>query len=268
MCLPNPVNHEQNVIQGQFFRGVCVYPTPLRWAGCDTRSIFQRSMCLPNPSTMCRMWHEVNFSEEYVFTQPLYHEQDVTRGQFFRGVLVYPTPLRWAGCDTRSIFQRSMCLSNPSTMSRMWHEVNFSEEYVFTQPLYHEQDVTRGQFFRGVLVYPTPLRWAGCDTRSIFQRSMCLSNPSTMSRMWHEVNFSEEYVFTQPLYHEQDVTQGQFLSKVALAWIQNFSFFSTFWLSKAKEPSMSCNLPIVGNEMQTALSRISIRAHRVHFLRQ
>ena len=31
------------------------------------------------------------------------------------------------------------------------------------------------------------------------------------------------YVFTQPLCHKQDETQGQFLSKVQLVWIQ-FSF--------------------------------------------
>ena len=29
----------------------------------------------------------------------------------------------------------------------------------------------------------------------------------------------KEYVFTQPLHHEQDATQGQFLSFVQLIWI-------------------------------------------------
>ena len=40
---------------------------------------------------------------------------------------------------------------------------------------------------------------------------MYLPNLYTMSRMWHKVNFWEEHVFTQPLQHEQDVTQGQFM---------------------------------------------------------
>ena len=32
------------------------------------------------------------------------------------------------------------------------------------------------------------------------------------------------YVFTQVLHLRQDVTQGQFLSSVKMAWIQNFPF--------------------------------------------
>ena len=30
------------------------------------------------------------------------------------------------------------------------------------------------------------------------------------------------YAFTQPLHHGQDVTQGQFLSRAKLIWIQSF----------------------------------------------
>ena len=149
--LPNPSHHEQDVTQGQFLRGVCIYPTPPPWAGCDTRSIFERSIIYPTPPP----WAGCD-----------------TRSIFERSI-IYPTPPRWAGCDTRSIFERGVYLpNNPSTMSRLWHKVNFWEKYY-------------------------------------------LPNPSTMSRMWHKVNFWEGCVFTQqPLHHEQVVTQGQFLREV------------------------------------------------------
>ena len=81
----------------------------------------------------------------------------------------------------------------------MWHKVNLLEVYVFTQP---KQDVTQGQFVRGICIYPTQ---AGCDTRSICKRYMYLPNPS---RMWHKVNLWEVYVFIQP---KQNMTQGQFI---------------------------------------------------------
>ena len=39
-------------------------------------------------------------------------------------------------------------------------------------------------------------------------------------------NTHQEYVFTQPLHHGQDVTQGQFLSGIKLVWIQSFPYES------------------------------------------
>ena len=43
------------------------------------------------------------------------------------------------------------------------------------------------------------------------------------------------YVFTQPLHNEQDMTQGQFLSRVQLVLNSKFSFFC---LNKVKELSL------------------------------
>ena len=90
-----------------------------------TQSQLRRCMYLPNPTTMSRVWHRINFKEDYVFIQPLNHEQDVTQGQFLRGVCIYPTHPLWAGCYTRSISKTGMHLPNPSTVSKMWHKVDF-----------------------------------------------------------------------------------------------------------------------------------------------
>ena len=50
------------------------------------------------------------------------------------------------------------------------------------------------------------------------------------------------YIFTQPLDHEQDVTQGQFLSGVQLVLIQTFSSYITW--DMVKEPNLLYNLSI------------------------
>ena len=55
-------------------------------------------------------------------------------------------------------------------------------------------------------------------------------------------------IFSQPLQKRQDVTQGQFLSRVLLVWIQ-FSF-STGYLTKAKVSSLPYYLPIIGERKQ------------------
>ena len=62
-------------------------------------------------------------------TQLLRHKQNVTQGQFLRGVCINPTPPPQAECDTRSIF-------------------------------------------KGVCINPTPPPQTECDTRSIFKWSM------------------------------------------------------------------------------------------------
>ena len=49
------------------------------------------------------------------------------------------------------------------------------------------------------------------------------------------INISDTYIY-QPLHIEQDVTQGQFLSRVILIWIQ-LSFPFTGSETKAKEPN-------------------------------
>ena len=38
--------------------------------------------------------------------------------------------------------------------------------------------------------------------------------------------YFRKYVFIQPLHHEHDVTQGQFLSRVQMVWIHSFSSLS------------------------------------------
>ena len=45
---------------------------------------------------------------------------------------------------------------------------------------------------------------------------MYLPNPSTTSKMWHKAKFLADYVFTKPLHHKQDVTQGQVFSKLCI----------------------------------------------------
>ena len=42
-------------------------------------------------------------------------------------------------------------------------------------------------------------------------------------------NTHQEYVFTQPLHHGQDVTQGQFLSGLKLVWIQSLPYESSLF---------------------------------------
>ena len=55
-------------------------------------------------------------------------------------------------------------------------------------------------------------------------------------------------VLTQPLCHEQDVTQGQFLNRVKKASLNsNFSFY-TGYLTKSKELSQLYNFPIGGGK--------------------
>ena len=47
----------------------------------------------------------------------------------------------------------------------------------------------------------------------MFRGSMYLPSPSIMSMIWYKVNFLGNYVFTQPLRYEQNVTQDQFLGE-------------------------------------------------------
>ena len=56
------------------------------------------------------------------------------------------------------------------------------------------------------------------------------------------------YVFTQPFYYGQDVTQGQFLSRLKLVWMQSFPFALLVALTKAKEPSLPSYLLIAEGE--------------------
>ena len=68
-------------------------------------------------------------------------------------------------------------------------------------------------------------------------------------------------VFTQPLCHRQDVTQGQFLNGVKLVWIQCFPSW-LIALTRRKKPVcltnwfMLVSRTLAWNEMQTALFRI------------
>ena len=57
-----------------------------------------------------------------------------------------------------------------------------------------------------------------------------------------------KYVFTQPLHHGQDVTQGQFFSGILLIWI-SFSF-KTSCHAKTKELSLPYYLPIAERERE------------------
>ena len=50
----------------------------------------------------------------------------------------------------------------------------------------------------------------------------CLDPIGNKIHQHYHMNFSAQFVFTQPLYFKQGVTQGQFLSRVKLVWIQNF----------------------------------------------
>ena len=52
------------------------------------------------------------------------------------------------------------------------------------------------------------------------------------------------FVFTQPLYHGQDVTHGQFFKRNKADLNSEFSFSETGCLTKAKELSLSYYLPI------------------------
>ena len=44
-----PLHQWKDVTQGQFLRGICIFPTPPPMEGCDTRLLFKRSMYLPLP---------------------------------------------------------------------------------------------------------------------------------------------------------------------------------------------------------------------------
>ena len=54
-----------------------------------------------------------------------------------------------------------------------------------------------------------------------------------------------EFVSTQIFRYEQDATQGQFLSRVQLVWIQSFP---SSYPTKTKEARLSYYLPIAGGK--------------------
>ena len=54
-----------------------------------------------------------------------------------------------------------------------------------------------------------------------WRKTIC-KNPLKQKEIYH-------FVFTQPL-HDQDVTQGQFLNRENLVWIQNFMLSLPYYL--------------------------------------
>ena len=102
----------------------------------------------------------------------------------------------------------------------------------------------------------------------LFHQRNQLSIFSMTCQMCYKRMLFLKYVFNQPFYHRQKVTQGQFLSGLQLVLNLEFSFFKTGCL---KESSVHCYFPttrqridevipfsraLVQIEMQTVLSRI------------
>ena len=73
----------------------------------------------------------------------------------------------WAGCDTRSIFKRSLTgLNSEFSFSLFFIKYAMISNYTFWQ-IYKSTQVHWLPY-----VCTNPSVWAGCDTRSIFKRSL------------------------------------------------------------------------------------------------
>ena len=130
----------------------------------------------------------------YVFIHLHPHGKDVAQGQFVRGVQLvwiqsFPSPRLVAYLKLKSL----------EFLTKCWLF------YVFIQSLLHEQDVTQGQFVRGVQLvwiqsFPSPRLVAYLKLKSL----------EFLTKCWLF------YVFIQSLHHEPIVTQGQFVSTAGL----------------------------------------------------
>ena len=74
--------------------------------------------------------------------------------------------------------------------------------------------------FNQVRIYLTPSLCAGCDSWSIFKQSTFGLNSKLRKMILRAitVKFSKQsnFQFSLKLYHRQDLTEGQFLSKIKL----------------------------------------------------
>ena len=138
---------------------------------------------------------KVSFETEYISTQPLCYWSEMTQGQFWGRVYIYPSPLPLVGDDTRSVLRQSIYLPKPSAIGRRWHKVSFEAEYIFTQALCHWSEMTQGQFWGRVYSYPTPLPLVGDNTRSVLRQSIYLTNHSSIGRRWLKVSFEDKRWF-------------------------------------------------------------------------
>ena len=71
ICIYSIPPHEQDVTQGQFLRGICIYPTPLPQAECDTRSIFKRSLIGLNSEFSLTSYHAKRKEHSLPYYLPL-----------------------------------------------------------------------------------------------------------------------------------------------------------------------------------------------------